>query len=157
MGTVKELTALEVNIRNGNGKRINNTEVNAKPISHCNKELEEVDFLIYLIISFSVLIILLHEVWITMLLKCISWCKKCGVSGHKVLNRLDQLNTEWGHWEGEGNNQVIKPPEPSHFGVGYTVAFLPIAFYTIYQLVVANNPICTAGLQVLSTNRRMEP
>ena len=153
VGVGKELTLEQVVLRNGGVEQLYNTEAKAKPDSHCAEESGDVDILLYVMFGLSALIILAHSLWIKLLLHCISLCAKCGISKYKVLNRLDQLQTEWGYWEGEGNKQVIKPPKPSHFGAAYTVAFLPIAFYTIYQLVMANNPKCTVGLQVLSANR----
>eukprot|EP00944_MAST-04C_sp_MAST-4C-sp1_P008757 g8757.t1 len=153
VGSTKVLTPEQVNIRNGNVMQIYNTQAIIKPEKHCKEESGEVDIILYGMFGLSALIVVLHTLWINVLLSCISYFKRCGVSEHKVLNRLDKLQTEWGHWEGNGDKKVIKPPKPSHFGAAYTIAFLPIAFYTIFQLVMANNPKCTAGLQVLGPNR----
>ena len=158
VGTLSALTREQRRIRSGiEIQQYGNTEALAKPPIHCDEdEGAEYDILLYSMFGISSFILIFHSILIKAFMRCIACCVKKEVSRVKILNRLDQLQSEWGSWEGdEVDSQIIVPPKPSPFGAAYTLAFLPIGMYTVYQLVMANNPKCSAGLQVLSANRLM--
>jgi hypothetical protein len=155
VGTYIELSPKQVNIRSGNKvKQYNNSETNSKPQSHCDSDIGDGYNVLYAMLITSLSILIFHSCLIQTIIFLLSFCVKKETARVKVLARLDQLQADWGSWEGDDvEDQEIVPPNPSPFGAAYTLAFLPIGAYTIYQLIFSNNPRCTAGLQILSSNR----
>eukprot|EP00943_MAST-04B_sp_MAST-4B-sp1_P002483 g2483.t1 len=155
VGTFKKLSSKQVNIRNGNNmKQYNNSEAISKPATHCDEGIGDGWNMLYAMLFTSLGILIFHSCFIQTLIYVLSCCIDKETARVKVLARLDKLQNDWGSWEGQdADGQELVPPNPSAFGAAYTLAFIPICVYTIYQLIFSNNPRCSAGLQILSQNR----
>ena len=155
VGTFNTLSSTQVNIRNGNKmKQYNNSEAISKPPSHCDEDIGDGWNMLYAMLFTSLGILIFHSCFIQTLIYFLSCCIHKETARVKVLARLDKLQSDWGSWEGDNvDDQELVPPNPSAFGAAYTLAFIPICAYTIYQLIFSNNPRCSAGLQILSPIR----
>ena len=142
-----------MSIRNGNGlnkQTYGNTPSDATPISSCPlPDGSSQSIVQWSALGISILMILFHRPILTLILSVV----KDPVKRHNLFNRLDQIQSEWGSWVGKMGNRRIQESTPSKFGAGFTLAFLPVAIFIAIQLIMANDPICTVGLQVPSERR----
>ena len=118
-------------------KQYNNSEAISKPPSHCDEDIGDGWNMLYAMLFTSLGILIFHSCFIQTLIYFLSCCIHKETARVKVLARLDKLQSNWGSWEGDNvDDQELVPPNPSAFGAAYTLAFIPICAYTIYQLIL---------------------